>query len=215
MKKVMFVFICLIWGMAFSYAVDIQKSEATFYVKAYKNNVSTRGTALYITDAITTDSSNYSGNLGYLGEAVEEGVEPRKLDLTTSLSELLGDISRDPSVVVFSYRVESKDSGRFSVSISADGEFKNGSSQIPFKWGLANVAFSTDGSASVYNENHTDGYPKNGGVLSDSWDVSNYYQSVWYRRGGVVLLIDRNSYESQRAAYGGYTTTVTVSLTNN
>lgn len=215
MKKVMLVFVCFIGLMASSYAVDNQKSEATFYVKAYKNNVSTRGTALYITDAITTDSSNYSGNLGYLGEAVEAGEEARKLDLTTSLSELLGNLDRDPSVVVFSYRVESKDSGSFSVSINTNGPFMNGSSQIQFKWGLANVAFSTDGYASVSSERHTSNYPENGGSLSDSWSVSNYYGSVWYRRGGVVLLIDRDSYENKNTAYGGYTTKVTVTLTKN
>ena len=216
MKRMLFVLILLIEIIAFPYAVDSQKSEAVFYVKAYKNNVTERGTALYITDAITTDSSHYSENLGYLGEPVDVGEEARKLDLTTSLSELLGDISsKDPSVVVFSYRVESADSGHFSVSISADGPFKNSSSQISFKWGLANVAFSTDGYASVYDESDTSDYPGNGGTLSDSWSVLNNYNSVWYRRGGVVLLIDRASYENQNAAYGGYTTKVTVTLTKD
>ena len=221
MKRMLFVLILLIEIIAFPYAVDSQKSEAVFYVKAYKNNVTERGTALYITDAITTDSSHYSENLGYLGEPVDVGEEARKLDLTTSLSELLGDISsKDPSVVVFSYRVESADSGHFSVSISADGPFKNSSSQISFKWGLANVAFSTDGSASVSDENYTSSYESytssyQGNNLSDSWSVLNDYNSVWYRRGGVVLLIDRISYENQNAAYGGYTTKVTVTLTKD
>ena len=221
MKKLMLFTFVLLLVLSATYSSSSVSDTATFYLKAYKNNVTdTTSTLLYITDAITTDSSNYETNLGYLGDDRSE------LNLTSDLSNLLGDLTReDPEIVVFSYRVESKDSGSFKLSLTANGPFENDGSTIDFEWALRNVTFSTNGSAVLtgywsegqWIEGETfDATPKeNGGELKNTWYVENTNNDVWYKRGGVALLIDRSDYENSDSAYGKYETYVTVNLTHN
>lgn len=226
MKKLMLFTFVLLLVLSATYSSSSVSDTATFYLKAYKNNVTdTTPTLLYITDAITTDSSNYETNLGYLGDDRSE------LNLTSDLSNLLGDLTReDPEIVVFSYRVESKDSGSFKLSLTANGPFENDGSTIDFEWALRNVTFSTNGEAKLAEQGYWDGGqwvvtheaetldagPKQkGGELKNTWYVENTNNDVWYKRGGVALLIDRSDYENSDSAYGKYETYVTVNLTHN
>lgn len=234
MKKIMLFVLIFLMALSGTYSNTPVSDTATFYLKAYKNNVTNDNpTLLYITDAITTDSSSYDTNLGYLGD--EDRTE---LNLTSDLSELLGDLTReDPEIVVFSYRVESKESGSFKLSLTANGPFENDGSTIDFEWALRNVTFSTNGEAKLaeqgywqegdywwsdkewiktYDAETLDAGPKqNGAELKNTWYVENTNNDVWYKRGGVALLIDRSDYENSDSAYGKYETYVTVNLTYN
>lgn len=218
MKKLMLFTFVLLLVLSATYSSSSVSDTATFYLKAYKNNVTdTTPTLLYITDAITTDSSNYDENLGYLGDG-------RNLDLTSSLSKLLSSVNNtkeEPEVIVFSYRVESvsTDTGTYNIEISSNGPFKNEdesittNNKVDFKWALTNVTFSTDGSASLSSSISKGSSRASTSPLEDSWSVSNDSNppSVWYRRGAVAILIDRKSYDLAR--YGNYQTSVTVKLT--
>ena len=234
MKKIMLFVLILLMALSGTYSNTPVSDTATFYLKAYKNNVTDDNpTLLYITDAITTDSSSYETNLGYLGD------ERKELNLTSDLSELLGDLTReDPEIVVFSYRVESKEAGSFELGLSASGPFTNDTTNasIDFEWALRNVTFSTNGSAvlkeqgywqegdywwdddewiKTYDAETLDAGPKqNGAELKNTWYVENTNNDIWYKRGGVALLIDRSGYENSKT-YGRYQTKVTVTLTKN
>ena len=227
MKKLMLFTFVLLLVLSATYSSSSVSDTATFYLKAYKNNVTdTTPTLLYITDAITTDSSNYETNLGYLGGDRSE------LNLTSDLSELLGDLTReDPEIVVFSYRVESKESGSFELGLSASGPFTNDTTNasIDFEWALRNVTFSTNGSAVLKEHGYWDdngqwivekaetldaGPKQNESELKNTWYVENSSNDIWYKRGGVALLIDRSGYENSET-YGRYQTAVTVTLTKN
>lgn len=219
MKRIMLFVLIFLMALSGTYSNTPVSDTATFYLKAYKNNVTNDNpTLLYITDAITTDSSSYDTNLGYLGD--EKRTE---LNLTSDLSELLGDLTReDPEIVVFSYRVESKEAGSFKLGLSASGPFTNDTTSIDFEWALKNVTFSTNGSAVLngywsegqWIEGETfDATPKeNGAELKNTWYVENTNNDIWYKRGGVALLIDRSDYENSET-YGRYQTKVTVTLT--
>lgn len=228
MKKIMLFVLIFLMALSGTYSNTPVSDTATFYLKAYKNNVTNDNpTLLYITDAITTDSSSYDTNLGYLGD------ERKELNLTSDLSELLGDLTReDPEIVVFSYRVESKESGSFELGLSASGPFTNDTTNafIDFEWALRNVTFSTNGSAvlkeqgywqegewiKTYDAETLDAGPKqNGAELKNTWYVENTNNDIWYKRGGIAMLIDRSDYETSNTAYGKYKTTVTVTLTQN
>lgn len=218
MKKVLVILLISILVVFCGYC-DVREtleSSASLVLKAYKNNAAKSGTALYVTDAITTDSSHYDENLGYLGDG-------RNLELTSSLSKLLSSANNKneiPEVIVFSYRVESvsTDTGTYSINISSKGSFKNENDSfttkntVDFTWALTNVTFSTDGSASLSSSSSEGSSRASTTPLKDSWSVSNDSNSpsVWYRRGAVAILIDRNSYDS--AQYGNYQTSVTVEL---
>ena len=227
MKKIMLFVLILLMALSGTYSNTPVSDTATFYLKAYKNNVTDDNpTLLYITDAITTDSSSYETNLGYLGD------ERKELNLTSDLSELLGDLTReDPEIVVFSYRVESKQAGSFELGLSADGPFTSDTTNasIDFEWALKNVTFSTNGLAvlkeqwyyqegewiKTYDAETLDAGPKqNGAELKNTWYVENTNNDIWYKRGGVALLIDRSGYENSET-YGRYQTNVTVTLTKN
>ena len=228
MKKIMLFVLIFLMALSGTYSNTPVSDTATFYLKAYKNNVTeSTPTLLYITDAITTDSSSYETNLGYLGD--EDRTE---LNLTSDLSELLGDLTReDPEIVVFSYRVESKEAGSFELGLSASGPFTNDTTNasIDFEWALRNVTFSTNGSAVLKEQGYWDngqwivekaetldaGPKQNGAELENTWYVENSNNDdIWYKRGGVALLIDRSGYENSET-YGRYQTAVTVTLTNN
>ena len=226
MKKIMLFVLIFLMALSGTYSNTPVSDTATFYLKAYKNNVTNDNpTLLYITDAITTDSSSYDTNLGYLGD------ERKELNLTSDLSNLLGDLTReDPEIVVFSYRVESNESGSFQLSLTANGPFENDGSTIDFEWALRNVTFSTNGEAKLAEQGYWDwgqwvvtheaetldaGPKQKGGELKNTWYVENTNNDVWYKRGGVALLIDRSDYENSDSAYGKYETYVTVKLTHN
>ena len=221
MKKVLVILLISIMAIFCGYC-DVREnleSSASLVLKAYKNNVAQTGTALYVTDAITTDSSHYDENLGYLGGG------RNNLDLTSFLSRLLSSANNTneiqiqiPEVVVFSYRVESaSDTGNYEIEISSEEPFINEDDNITsyntvdFKWALTNVTFSTDGDASLDSSNIDGSSRDSKEALKDSWSVNNTNLSVWYRRGAVAILIDRGSYDS--AQYGNYKAKVTVKLT--
>ena len=212
--------------------VVCSNSSAQFYVKAYKNTVTDANpTSLFVTDAITSDTeANADGSsLNNLGNG-------NNLDLSSYISDL---VDNSPEKAVFSYRVESKEAGTFTITISnvvpkpieADGltptagafyyydsneEVAKYSAEYPsilFDWALKNVAFSSDGPGASCNDessNRVLGPASGSTVLQDQWTVTNSDDSVWYRRGAVALAI--NSESLSAAEYGQYMTTVQVKL---
>ena len=228
MKKIVLILLLLFIAAG----IVSSNSSAQFYIKAYKNTVTDDNpTSLFVTDAITSDTeANADGSsLNNLGNG-------NNLDLSSYLSDLVGNT---PEKAVFSYRVESKESGTFTITISnlvdpssiqaadgfnpsagafyyydADGaKYSEDYPSIQFEWALKNVAFSSDGPGASCNDessNQVLGPAPGSTVLKDQWTVTNSDGSVWYRRGAVALAI--NSQNLSNAEYGQYMTTVQVTL---
>ena len=228
MKKIVLILLLLFIAVG----IVCSNNSAQFYIKAYKNTVTDDNpTSLFVTDAITSDTeANADGSsLNNLGNG-------NNLDLSSYLSDLVGNT---PEKAVFSYRVESKESGTFTITISnlvdpssiqaadgfnpsagafyyydADGaKYSEDYPSIQFNWALKNVAFSSDGPGASCNDessNQVLGPALGSTVLQDQWTVTNSDKSVWYRRGAVALAI--NSQNLSDAEYGQYMTTVQVKL---
>ena len=228
MKKIVLILLLLFIAVG----IVCSNNSAQFYIKAYKNTVTDDNpTSLFVTDAITSDTeANADGSsLNNLGNG-------NNLDLSSYLSDLVGNT---PEKAVFSYRVESKESGTFTITISnlvdpssiqaadgfnpsagafyyydADGaKYSEDYPSIQFEWALKNVAFSSDGpgaSCSDESSNRQLGPASGSTTLQDQWTVTNSDESVWYRRGAVALAI--NSENLSAAEYGQYRTTVQVKL---
>lgn len=229
MKKIVLILLLLFIAVG----IVCSNNSAQFYIKAYKNTVTDDNpTSLFVTDAITSDTeANADGSsLNVLGKG-------NNLDLSSYLSDLVGS---SPEKAVFSYRVESKESGTFTITISnlvpsliqtVDGsipptgafyyydenegvaKYSDEYPSIQFVWALRNVAFSSDGPGASCNDessNRVLGPAPGSTVLQDQWTVTNSDKSVWYRRGAVALAI--NSENLSAAEYGQYMTTVQVKL---
>lgn len=228
MKKIVLILLLLFIAAG----IVSSNSSAQFYIKAYKNTVTDANpTSLFVTDAITSDTeANADGSsLNNLGNG-------NNLDLSSYLSDLVGNT---PEKAVFSYRVESKESGTFTITISnlvdpssiqaadgfnpsagafyyydADGaKYSEDYPSIQFEWALKNVAFSSDGPGASCNDESSKqvlGPAPGSTFLQDQWTVTNSDKSVWYRRGAVALAI--NSENLSAAEYGQYMTTVQVKL---
>lgn len=194
--------------------LNADSNQATLVLKAYKYRVSEAGqTKLFLVDSITDDPDKYEENLGYLGNG-------RNLDITPRLNSMLGDINGDSTgVPVFAYRVESNETGNFTIEINFGKPFTHtvdSSSKIGFKANMYNVAIDPT-SAGTMGENLpapivVSADSSVGGSLSYEWSANS--TDVWAVRGSVSMLVNKTDYESS-TAYGMYQLNVEVTLKIN
>ena len=194
--------------------LNADSNQATLVLKAYKYRVSEAGqTKLFLVDSITDDPDKYEENLGYLGNG-------RNLDITPRLNSMLGDINGNSTgVPVFAYRVESNETGNFTIEINFEKPFNHTvdpSSKIGFKANMYNVAIDPT-SAGTMGENLpapivVSADSSTGGSLSYGWSANS--TDVWAVRGSVSMLVNKTDYESS-TAYGMYQLNVEVTLKIN
>lgn len=204
------LFMILIILLLLSGLSAAESNQATLVLKAYKYRISEAGqTKLFLVDSITDDPDKYEENLGYLGNG-------RNLDITPRLNSMLGDINGDSTgVPVFAYRVESNETGNFTIEINFESPFihTDSSSKIGFKANMYNVAIDPT-SAGTMGENLpapivVPADSSVGGSLSYGWNANS--TDVWAVRGSVSMLVDKTDYESS-TAYGMYQLDVKVTL---